>query len=492
KGKESTRAFVTRYTDDTLQILGLHEEQRISGFVHGLRTRSLMEFLSTDLPTTYKGLMEKNYTWIEAREVTTNRFSKDGNDLLPPHMFGSRQSRDMTKYCHFHEYHGHNTNYCRELRHQIEEAVKSGQLSHLVKGIKKSKAKALETQQGDWKKGKEEPVSGLGEITFPHVLGVNNSSDQRAFLAHQRSSLRNYNRQYPFFKDGDSQVHHRKVQFSAQPTTRKNNNAENGYRREGPKRLKEASPKVTKGVLSCIDAEERIIVNEKYLEQTIIIGKQLPTNFKEKLRDLLRSNVDVFAWTHADMTGIPRTIMVRGKPFNIEHKLKEYKHIKLVKRKKRGLGPIHSKAPCKEVEELTKAGILQKIKDQTWVANPVMVKKSGGVTDLEPPRTLKDEQSLNEKLVALSLFLSKGAEKSLPFFKTLKNYTNKKTIQWTADTEESFQKIKKFMEILPTLTAPIKGEVSVMYLAASAESISVVLLTIRDEMEFILEHVHAT
>ncbi|GKF63544.1 hypothetical protein Tco_0186992 [Tanacetum coccineum] len=59
---ESTRAFVTRYTDDTLQILGLHEEQRISGFVHGLKTRSLMKFLSTDLPTTYKVLMEKTYT----------------------------------------------------------------------------------------------------------------------------------------------------------------------------------------------------------------------------------------------------------------------------------------------------------------------------------------------------------------------------------------------------------------------------------------------
>ncbi|GKA83736.1 reverse transcriptase domain-containing protein [Tanacetum coccineum] len=74
---ESTRAFITRYTDDTLQILGLHEEQRISGFVHGLRTRSLVEHLSTYLPSTYKGLMEKTYTWIEAREVATNGTPND-------------------------------------------------------------------------------------------------------------------------------------------------------------------------------------------------------------------------------------------------------------------------------------------------------------------------------------------------------------------------------------------------------------------------------
>ncbi|GJS76920.1 hypothetical protein Tco_0726801 [Tanacetum coccineum] len=66
-----------KFTKTHLVILGLHEEQCISGFVHGLRTRSLVEHLSTDLPTTYKGLMEKTYTWIEAREVATNGTPND-------------------------------------------------------------------------------------------------------------------------------------------------------------------------------------------------------------------------------------------------------------------------------------------------------------------------------------------------------------------------------------------------------------------------------
>ncbi|GJW03165.1 hypothetical protein Tco_1562021 [Tanacetum coccineum] len=91
------------------------------------------------------------------------------------------------------------------------------------------------------------------------------------------------------------------------------------------------------------------------------------------------------------------------------------------------------------------------------------------VTDLEPPRTLKDVQSLNGKLAALSRFLSKGAEKSLPFFKTLKCCTDKRTIQWTMDAKEAFQKMKKFMEILQTLTAPIKGEVLLVVLLAERE-----------------------
>nr|GEU60636.1 reverse transcriptase domain-containing protein [Tanacetum cinerariifolium] len=72
KKGESVRVFATRYTDDTLQILVLHEDQRISSFVHGLKARNLVKHLSTDLLSTYKGLTEKTYTWIEVREVAIN------------------------------------------------------------------------------------------------------------------------------------------------------------------------------------------------------------------------------------------------------------------------------------------------------------------------------------------------------------------------------------------------------------------------------------
>ncbi|GKA09994.1 hypothetical protein Tco_0689427 [Tanacetum coccineum] len=73
-------------------------------------------------------------------------------------------------------------------------------------------------------------------------------------------------------------------------------------------------------------------------------------------------------------------------------------------------------------------------------ANPLKVK---AISDLKLPRTLKEIQSLNEKLAALSRFLSKGADKSLPFFKLLKSCMSKKTVQWKTDAEEAFQKIKK-------------------------------------------------
>ncbi|GJU44989.1 reverse transcriptase domain-containing protein [Tanacetum coccineum] len=85
---------------------------------------------------------------------------------------------------------------------------------------------------------------------------------------------------------------------------------------------------------SCDDTKEKIIVNDKYPEQMVTIGKQLPEHFKKELRNLLRANADIFAWTHANMTGISRTIMFDGKPFNTEHKLNEYSHIKPIKQNK--------------------------------------------------------------------------------------------------------------------------------------------------------------
>nr|GEW00614.1 reverse transcriptase domain-containing protein [Tanacetum cinerariifolium] len=63
---------------------------------------------------------------------------------------------------------------------------------------------------------------------------------------------------------------------------------------------------------------------------------------------------DVFAWTHADMTGIPRTITVDGKPFNMEQKLNGYSHINPIKQKRQSLGPDRSTTTRKEVKELTR------------------------------------------------------------------------------------------------------------------------------------------
>nr|GEY64289.1 reverse transcriptase domain-containing protein [Tanacetum cinerariifolium] len=159
-----------------------------------------------------------------------------------------------------------------------------------------------------------------------------------------------------------------------------------------PKAQERSSPQkrqleASNNLLVCLEADgpdiklntgERIVVHDHYPEQTIAIGRQLPTKTKIRLLDLLRTYVDVFAWTTAHMMGVPRRVTIRGETFNTEHKINELKLLELVKQKNRSMAPERNEAIHTQVDELTKANILREVKYQTWVSNSVIVKKANG------------------------------------------------------------------------------------------------------------------
>ncbi|GKB73272.1 reverse transcriptase domain-containing protein [Tanacetum coccineum] len=68
-------------------------------------------------------------------------------------------------------------------------------------------------------------------------------------------------------------------------------------------------------------------------------------------------------------------------------------------------------------------------------------------------------------------FLAKSAEKSLPFFKTLKKCTKKNDFYWTEEAEAAFKQMKQLIAELPTLTAPEEKEEIIVYLAAAKEAV---------------------
>ncbi|XP_071697016.1 uncharacterized protein [Rutidosis leptorrhynchoides] len=100
-------------------------------------------------------------------------------------------------------------------------------------------------------------------------------------------------------------------------------------------------------------------------------------------------------------------------------------------------------------------------------ANP---KKIQAIEEMKSPASRKDVQRLHGCLAALTRFLSKAAEKSLPFMKVLKSCLNKKDFVWTAEAESAFQEVKQLLKTLPTLTAPKEGETLILYLAVSKEA----------------------
>ncbi|GJU66803.1 reverse transcriptase domain-containing protein [Tanacetum coccineum] len=78
-------------------------------------------------------------------------------------------------------------------------------------------------------------------------------------------------------------------------------------------------------------------------------------------------------------------------------------------------------------------------------SNPTKIQ---AMTSLKRPKTIKEVQSLNGKLIALNRFLSKSAKKSLPFFKTLKGCLDKKYFTWTREADKAFKEMKRYIEKL--------------------------------------------
>ncbi|XP_071740744.1 uncharacterized protein [Rutidosis leptorrhynchoides] len=99
------------------------------------------------------------------------------------------------------------------------------------------------------------------------------------------------------------------------------------------------------------------------------------------------------------------------------------------------------------------------------------------------PRTVKEVQSLTGKLAALTRFLSKAAERQLPFFKTLKGCLKHKSFVWSSEAEAAFQEMKKLLKTLPTLTAPIDGEILYLYISVVNEAFGSVLIAKRDKIQ---------
>ncbi|GJZ98675.1 reverse transcriptase domain-containing protein [Tanacetum coccineum] len=101
------------------------------------------------------------------------------------------------------------------------------------------------------------------------------------------------------------------------------------------------------------------------------------------------------------------------------------------------------------------------------------------VLQLLSTRTIKEVQSLNEKLASLNTFLSKSAEKSLLLFKTLKKCIKNRDFHWTLEVEQAFLQLKQHLSKLPLLVAPKPKEELIIYLSAFYGAVSTVLMTKR-------------
>ena len=110
-------------------------------------------------------------------------------------------------------------------------------------------------------------------------------------------------------------------------------------------------------------------------------------------------------------------------------------------------------------------------------ANP---KKIREIEAMRPPARIKDVQKLMGSLAALRRFISRLAERALPFFKLLRKSG---PFSWTEEAEQAFQELKQHLVSLPILVALEPEEPLYLYIAAAAEAVSMVLVVERTTQE---------
>ncbi|KAK1699375.1 hypothetical protein QYE76_016072 [Lolium multiflorum] len=108
-------------------------------------------------------------------------------------------------------------------------------------------------------------------------------------------------------------------------------------------------------------------------------------------------------------------------------------------------------------------------------ANPLKIK---AILDMEPPKNLHQVQQLAGRLAALSRFIAKLGDKALPFYSLMKK---SEKFEWTKEAHESFDNLKKILSTSPVLVTPREKETLLMYIAATAQVFSRVLVVEREE-----------
>jgi hypothetical protein len=94
-----------------------------------------------------------------------------------------------------------------------------------------------------------------------------------------------------------------------------------------------------------------------------------------------------------------------------------------------------------------------------------------------PPQSARDFQRQIGRLAALNRFISKSAERSLPFLKTLRSA---KDFAWGPEQVAAFASLKQHLSELAILTSPNPSLPLLLYVAASPHTVSAALVQEQD------------
>nr|GEY94096.1 reverse transcriptase domain-containing protein [Tanacetum cinerariifolium] len=296
KNGETIKDFMKRFKVKTRRMKGAPECMLILGFMHGVNNPELTKFLNEHVPKTMEEMMitttpsyeekppllakRKATHHEEYRTIQKGKLQKRGKFQPPPPMVTSPppmvtpvEKKSSNKFCDFHNDKGHSTDECMQLKKQIEELVRAGKLSHLIKEIKngldQSKALGNNRRRRSFYKSMYEFYDSHGMLKFP--------------------------------VDGGIVTIHSTILILAECATVITSSAV-------PKEVG-AHPENFK-----------VALHPDFPDQEVAIGRTLSEKGRTELCSLLKENLDIFAWQPSNMTGKRSQAPERAKAIQTEVK----------------------------------------------------------------------------------------------------------------------------------------------------------------------------
>ncbi|GJX19978.1 reverse transcriptase domain-containing protein [Tanacetum coccineum] len=269
------------------------------------------------------------------------------------------EKRSNNKFCDIHNDKGHSTDECMQLKKQIEELVRAGKLSHLIKEIKhgrdqpkvekkevpaKDKSMAIYMIQPRHRMTRQKVTQSferVSEITFPSL--TTSSGTEGPLVIEAEIGGHMIHRMYV---DGGSSM---KGQLRLLVTIGDADHSTRAWMNfmifpdDGGIVTIRSTILIPAECATVVTSSEipkeagvrhenfKIAPHPNYPDQEVAIEGTLFAKGRTELCSLLKVNLDIFAWQPSDMTGVSRSIA--------EHRLNIREGYSPVRQKKRGQAP---------------------------------------------------------------------------------------------------------------------------------------------------------
>nr|GEW07885.1 hypothetical protein [Tanacetum cinerariifolium] len=419
-------------------------------------------------PHTQKATTSVSFT--ESRAALRYTRDDEGNHGVPSGKGGSLQTGTKESTFNMEATVGHNTDECMHLKRKVEELIKNGKLSHVIKELKQGSEK---DQPKTAKRGQILLPVKIGDVehftsTWMNFVVVRSLSPYNRIIG--RPGLRKI-QAVPSIAYGmlkfpvpggiltlrSSKIMPLECTMVSRP---------------------EAWPF---DIIQAAEKRIKVAIHLKHLEQTIAIGSTLTEEGWKALCDLLRRSIDVFAWKLTDMTGVLRHIAEHR--LNVREGCSPLEDVRRFKDLNKAC-PKDS-YPLLEIDWKNVRATYHYLVDkpfqkqigrnlEEYVDDLVIKSRTEHEIIRDIEETFKTLREINIKLNPKKCTF--GIEEG-----TFLRYKVNTDGIMTAKAKAAFKEMKKLIAKLPTLTAPMEKEELIVYLAAAREAVSAVLMTDRGQ-----------